>query len=83
MPALRTFTTAAALAAAALLLTACGEKPQGMGGIKSDSPPSTGVGASQYAAPGWKAGDANGWQQQLRARAQYGQNEYSRATAAQ
>ncbi len=73
----------AAAAASALMLAACGDKPQGMGGIKSDSAPSAGVGSSQYAAPGWKAGDANGWQQQLRARAQYGQNEYNRATAAQ
>jgi hypothetical protein len=74
---------ALALAASALMLAACGEKPQGMSGIKSDSAPSAGVGSSQYAAPGWKSGDATGWQQQLRARTQYGQNEYNRATAAQ
>ena len=49
-----------AAAVSALMLAACGDKPQGMGGIKSDSPPSTGVGSSQYAEPGWKAGDANG-----------------------
>lgn len=73
----------AVAAVSVLMLAACGDKPQGMGGIKSDSPPNTGVGASQYAAPGWKAGDANGWQQQLRARAQHGQNEYNRASSAQ
>lgn len=78
----RTFLAVSA-AAAALSLGACGEKPQGMGGIKSDSAPSNGVGTSQYAAPGWKAGDANAWQQQLRARAQYGQNEYNRTAAKQ
>ncbi|GAB3190426.1 hypothetical protein [Hydrogenophaga aquatica] len=78
----RTFIAVSA-AVAALLLGACGEKPQGMGGIKSDSPPHTGVGASQYAAPGWKAGDQDAWQQQLRARAQYGQNEYNRTAAKQ
>lgn len=78
----RTLFSASAVVAA-LLLAACGEKPQGMGGIKSDSPPSSGVGASQYAAPGWKAGDANGWQQQLRARAQHGQNEYNRTAVKQ
>ena len=75
--------TSLAAVAAVLTLSACGEAPQGLGGIKSDQAPHSGVGSSQYAAPGWKAGDANGWQQQLRARAQYGQNEYNRATAAQ
>jgi hypothetical protein len=58
-------------------LAGCGEKTQGLGGIKSDAAPSTGVGASQYAAPGWKAGDKASWEQQLRTRAQ-GQNDYSR-----
>ena len=70
------------LAAAALIgLTACGEKPQGMGGVKSDQPPHVGVGSSQYAQKGWKAGDKASWEQQLKARGQYGQNEYSRTTA--
>jgi hypothetical protein len=32
-----------------------------------------------YAAPGWKAGDKTSWEQSLRARAQYGQNDYTRA----
>jgi membrane-bound lytic murein transglycosylase B len=27
---------------------------------------------------GWKAGDKAGWEAQLKARQQYGQNEYSR-----
>jgi hypothetical protein len=70
-----------ALAATALLtLTACGEKPQGMGGVRSDQAPYTGVGKSQYANTGWTAGDKVSWEQQLKARAQYGQNEYSRST---
>jgi hypothetical protein len=60
------------------LLTACGEKPQSLGGVKSDAAPHTGVGASQYAVPGWKAGDKTAWEQQLRSRSQ-GQNDYSRA----
>lgn len=63
----------------ALALSACGEKPQGMGGVKSDVPPHQGVGGSAFAQPGWQPGDANAWAQQLRTRAQYGQNEYSRS----
>jgi outer membrane lipopolysaccharide assembly protein LptE/RlpB len=65
-------------AAAVLTLSACGEKPQGMGGVKSDQPPYAGVGSSQYANKSWKAGDKTSWEQQLKARGQYGQNEYSR-----
>ena len=69
------------LLCAALVLSACGEKPQQLGGgIKSDQPAHQGVGQSPYAQPGWQAGDANGWTQHLRARAQYGQNEYNRAS---
>ena len=71
-----------ALAVVALLtLSACGEQPQGMGGVKSDQAPYAGVGKSQYAQPGWNAGDKGSWEQQLKARAQYGQNEYTRTTA--
>jgi major membrane immunogen (membrane-anchored lipoprotein) len=64
--------------ASLVLLGACGEKPQTLGGVKSDAAPYTGVGESQYVAPGWKAGDKTAWEQQLRARSQ-GQNDYSRA----
>jgi hypothetical protein len=60
------------------LLTACGDKAQSMGGIKSDTPPSAGVGSSQYVSPGWKAGDKTSWEQQLRTRAQ-GQNDYAKS----
>lgn len=78
----RLLTTSRTLVLLALAagLSACGEKPQGMGGVKSDTAPHAGVGSSQYAAPGWKAGDANGWAQQLKARTQYGQNEYTRSS---
>ncbi len=73
--------TLGGLLCAAFALSACGEKPQQLGGgIKSDRPAHQGVGQSPYAQPGWQAGDANGWTQHLRARAQYGQNEYSRAS---
>jgi hypothetical protein len=67
------------LAAVTLVtLSACGEKPQGMGGVKSDQAPHAGVGKSQYANKEWKPGDKSSWEQQLKARAQYGQNDYSR-----
>lgn len=64
--------------AALIMLGACSEKPQGLGGVKSDAAPHTGVGSSQYVAPGWKAGDKTAWEQQLRMRSQ-SQNDYSRA----
>ena len=65
--------TAAAVAA----LSACGDKPQSMGGVKSDVAPYQGV-DNKFAAPGWKAGDKTSWEQALKARTQNTQNEYSR-----
>ncbi len=69
----------AAVAAGLLLslgLVACGEKAQTAGHRKADGNPSDGP-ASAYTAGTWKAGDAVGWDAQMRTRAQ-GQNEYSR-----
>jgi hypothetical protein len=37
-----------------------------------------GVGDSPFVAPGWQAGDRASWQAELKARAQYGQNDYTR-----
>lgn len=68
------------LAVAAAALTACGEKPQEMGGSRSDAAPYAGVGQSPFQQPGWTAGDKTSWEQQLKARAQYGMNDYSRTT---
>ena len=62
------------------LLAACGEKPQTLGGVKGDVAAFQGVN-TQYAAPGWKAGDKTSWEQGLKARAQNTQNEYSRTAA--
>ena len=69
-----------AAAAMALGLAACGDKPQEMNGagVKQDGAPYTGVGKSQYAQGGWTTGDKTSWEQQLKARAQYGQNDYTR-----
>ena len=58
-------------------LSACGEKPQTMGGVKSDVAPFQGA-QNQFAAPGWKAGDKTSWEQGLKARAHNTQNEYSK-----
>ena len=70
--------TSLSLLAAALALSACSEEPQEMGSTGSDAAPYTGVGQSQYQQPGWKAGDKGSWEQQLKARAQYGMNDYTR-----
>lgn len=76
MATLRT-TLALGAALAAALLAGC-ERPQAATGSRSDQPPYSGTTATAFAAPGWQAGDRAAWAQHLRARAQYGQNEYSR-----
>ena len=60
-------------------LSACGEKPQTLGGAKSDAAPYQGV-DNQFAAPGWKKGDKSSWEQGLKARAQNTQNEYTKTS---
>lgn len=68
-----------AIAALALgTLAACGEKPQTGAGIRGDAAPYAGTG-SNFTEPGWKAGDKASWEAQLKARQQYGQNEYTRS----
>lgn len=72
--------TAAALAAA-LVLAACGQKPEAQAtGRKADASPTTGASAA-YTAGGWKVGDATSWDQHMRARTQQ-QNEYNRMETA-
>ena len=58
-------------------LSACTEKPQTGGGVTHDAAPYAGTG-SNFTHPGWKAGDKASWEQQLKARQQYSQNEYTR-----
>jgi hypothetical protein len=62
---------------AAVFLVACGEKPQALGANKQDAAPHSGTG-KPYAEGGWKAGDRTSWESQLKARAHYGQNDFSR-----
>ena len=73
--------------AAATLLAACGERQQtNTAGVKHDAAPWTGTssgtkhegGGTVFTAPGWKVGDKASWEQELKTRAQNGQNEYTR-----
>jgi hypothetical protein len=71
--------TLMAAVAAALALSACGEKPQTIGssGVRADSAAFQGTGKA-YAVPGWKQGDKTSWEQQLKTRTQNAQNEYTK-----
>jgi hypothetical protein len=60
-----------------LALTACTEKDQLLGS-KHDGVAYAGT-SNGFSAQGWKAGDKNSWEQQLRTRGQYGMNDHSRA----
>jgi hypothetical protein len=72
-----------ALAGALVLisgLSACGDKIQNLAGQpKLDAAPYTGTGVKVFTESDWKAGDKNSWAQQLKTRAQYGQNDHSRS----
>lgn len=78
LTALRPLVVGLGLTAMAVGLAACSEKPQTLGGVKQDSSAYSGTGAVAYTASGWKAGDKASWEQQLRARTQNGQNDYSK-----
>ena len=58
-------------------LVACGEKPQTLGGVKSDVAAFEGA-KNPFVVPGWKPGDKASWEQELKARTLRTQNEYSR-----
>jgi hypothetical protein len=58
-------------------LTACGDKPQALETNKHDSAAFTGTG-KPYVLKEWKVGDKTSWESQLKARQQYGQNDYTR-----
>lgn len=60
---------------AALGLAACGETPQTKTGVKQDTALFQGTGLP-YTTTGWKQGDKNSWEQQLKVRTQQGQNDY-------
>ncbi len=58
-------------------LVACGEKPQALESNSHDSAAYTGTGKA-YVNKDWKPGDKASWESQLKARGQYGQNDYTR-----
>ena len=62
-------------ATATLVLSACGESPQVANRTRQDASLFQGTN-KPYAAPGWKQGDRNSWEQQLKTRTQAGQNDY-------
>lgn len=65
------------LAGVAFALAGCAEKEQTASGIKSDAAPYAGTN-KQFVAAGWKPGDRNSWEQQLKVRTVNGQNDYAR-----
>jgi hypothetical protein len=65
------------LSAAVLVLAACAEREQTASGIKSDAAPFQGTNR-QFMAKGWKPGDRNSWEQELKVRTVQGQNEYAK-----
>lgn len=63
---------------AVLALAACTERPQTIGeGSRHDTPAFQGP-ATAFTAAGWKPGDRNSWDQELKTRTVNGQNEYTR-----
>jgi len=70
-------------ATVAVGVAGCGDKAQtaDAGVKKSDAKAWEGGGVAAYSAGGWKSGDKDSWEAQMKARAQRGQNEYSRAAA--
>ncbi len=66
---------------AMLVLAGCGERAQtaGQGATKkSDTKGWEGAQTTVYMAEGYKSGDKAAWEAQLKARAERGQNEYTR-----
>jgi hypothetical protein len=67
------------ITAALFGLAACGESPQTANRVKQDAALFQGTGkAAPFQAGGWKAGDRTSWEQQLKTRAQQGQNDYAK-----
>ncbi len=62
----------------AAALVACGDRQQTAETPSKDAAPYAGTGVASFTASGWKAGDKTSWEQQLKARMQNSQNEYSK-----
>lgn len=59
-------------------LVACVDKQQTAATPSKDAAPYSGTGVAAFTAQGWKAGDKTAWEQQLKARMQNSQNDYSK-----
>jgi hypothetical protein len=60
-----------------LVLAACGEAAQPAKAHQHDAAPYSGA-AKSFTSPGWTVGDKTSWDSQLKVRAQYGQDDFSR-----
>ena len=63
------------LSLAAIAMAGCAEREQTASGIKSDAAPYQGTNR-QFMARGWKPGDRNSWESELKVRTVQGQNDY-------
>lgn len=67
------------VAVSLFVLAGCTEREQVIGSnAKQDKQAFQGTGMASFTAPGWKQGDKLSWEQQLKARAQNTQNDYSK-----
>jgi len=69
-----------AMAMMAVCAAGCGEKPQTASAAKNADAKAWEGAQGGNVAEGWKAGDKDSWEAQMRSRAQ-NQNEYSRSAA--
>ena len=58
-------------------LSGCGDQPQTLETSTTDRAAYTGTGKA-FANQQWKQGDKASWESQLKARSQYGQDDYTR-----
>ena len=64
-------------ALAVLSLTGCAEREQTARGIKTDTPAFQGTNRP-FVVSGWRPGDRNSWEQQMKVRTVMGQNDYAK-----
>jgi len=65
------------IAVAVTALAACTESPQKLQTSSRDTPAYSGTGKA-FANQDWKQGDKANWESHLKARSQYGMNDYTR-----
>ena len=74
--------TLALLAVSSVWMAGCTEKEQVLkGSAIDDVAPYQGTGQAAFTQSGWTKGDKNSWADELKARQQYGQNDYTRMGA--